>query len=139
MSPVFVTVQIAGSVPEEMAAAARINVESGAQIIDINMGCPAKKVNRKLAGSALLQHPEQVKLILTAVVKAVDVPVTLKIRTGWSRNTVTVVEIAQLAEECGIQALTIHGRTRACLFNETLNTTVFGQLSRKFPFDYREW
>jgi tRNA-dihydrouridine synthase B len=111
------TVQIAGSVPEEMAAAARINVESGAQIIDINMGCPAKKVNRKLAGSALLQYPDQVKLILTAVVKAVDVPVTLKIRTGWEPEHRNCVEIAQLAEECGIQALTIHGRTRACLFN----------------------
>lgn len=111
------TVQIAGSVPEEMAAAARINVESGAQIIDINMGCPAKKVNRKLAGSALLQYPEQVKSILTAVVKAVDVPVTLKIRTGWEPEHRNCVEIAQLAEECGIQALTIHGRTRACLFN----------------------
>lgn len=111
------TVQIAGSVPEEMAAAARINVESGAQIIDINMGCPAKKVNRKLAGSALLQYPDQVKSILTAVVKAVDVPVTLKIRTGWEPEHRNCVEIAQLAEECGIQALTIHGRTRACLFN----------------------
>jgi tRNA-dihydrouridine synthase B len=111
------TVQIAGSVPEEMAAAARINVESGAQIIDINMGCPAKKVNRKLAGSALLQYPDQVKSILTAVVNAVDVPVTLKIRTGWEPEHRNCVEIAQLAEECGIQALTIHGRTRACLFN----------------------
>lgn len=111
------TVQIAGSVPEEMAAAARINVESGGQIIDINMGCPAKKVNRKLAGSALLQYPDQVKSILTAVVNAVDVPVTLKIRTGWEPEHRNCVEIAQLAEECGIQALTIHGRTRACLFN----------------------
>ncbi len=111
------TVQIAGSVPEEMADAARINVESGAQIIDINMGCPAKKVNRKLAGSALLQYPDQVKSILTAVVSAVDVPVTLKIRTGWSPEHRNCVEIAQLAEDCGIQALTIHGRTRACLFN----------------------
>jgi tRNA-dihydrouridine synthase B len=111
------TVQIAGSVPEEMADAARINVESGAQIIDINMGCPAKKVNRKLAGSALLQYPDQVKAILTAVVSAVDVPVTLKIRTGWSPEHRNCVEIAQLAEDCGIQALTIHGRTRACLFN----------------------
>lgn len=111
------TVQIAGSVPEEMVAAARINVESGAQIIDINMGCPAKKVNRKLAGSALLQYPDQVKSILTAVVNAVDVPVTLKIRTGWEPEHRNCVEIAQLAEECGIQALTIHGRTRACLFN----------------------
>ena len=110
------TVQIAGSVPEEMAEAARINVESGAQIIDINMGCPAKKVNRKLAGSALLQYPDLVKSILTAVVNAVDVPVTLKIRTGWDPANRNCVEIAQLAEECGIQALTIHGRTRACLF-----------------------
>ncbi|MDU3170362.1 MAG: tRNA-dihydrouridine synthase [Escherichia coli] len=78
------TVQIAGSDPKEMADAARINVESGAQIIDINMGCPAKKVNRKLAGSALLQYPDVVKSILTEVVNAVDVPVTLKIRTGWA-------------------------------------------------------
>lgn len=110
------TVQIAGSVPEEMAEAARINVDNGAQIIDINMGCPAKKVNRKLAGSALLQYPELVKSILTVVVNAVDVPVTLKIRTGWDPANRNCVEIAQLAEECGIQALTIHGRTRACLF-----------------------
>lgn len=110
------TVQIAGSEPEEMAEAARINVDNGAQIIDINMGCPAKKVNRKLAGSALLQYPDLVKSILTAVVNAVDVPVTLKIRTGWDPANRNCVEIAQLAEECGIQALTIHGRTRACLF-----------------------
>lgn len=100
-----------------MAAAARINVASGAQIIDINMGCPAKKVNRKLAGSALLQYPDLVKRILHAVVDAVDVPVTLKIRTGWAPEHRNCVEIAQLAEDCGIQALTIHGRTRACLFN----------------------
>lgn len=111
------TVQIAGSDPVEMADAARINVESGAQIIDINMGCPAKKVNRKLAGSALLQYPDLVKSILTGVVNAVDVPVTLKIRTGWAPEHRNCVEIAQLAEDCGIQALTIHGRTRACLFN----------------------
>ncbi|MBP2153838.1 tRNA-dihydrouridine synthase B [Erwinia rhapontici] len=111
------TVQIAGCDPEEMAAAARINAVSGAQVIDINMGCPAKKVNRKMAGSALLQHPELVKSILLAVVNAVDVPVTLKIRTGWDSDNRNCVEIAQLAERCGIQALTIHGRTRACLFN----------------------
>lgn len=74
-------------------------------------------MNRKLAGSALLQYPDQVKAILTAVVSAVDVPVTLKIRTGWSPEHRNCVEIAQLAEDCGIQALTIHGRTRACLFN----------------------
>ncbi len=111
------TVQIAGCDPDEMAEAARINVRSGAQIIDINMGCPAKKVNRKMAGSMLLQHPELVRSILSAVVNAVDVPVTLKIRTGWDRENRNCVEIAQLAERCGIQALTIHGRTRACLFN----------------------
>ncbi|KMV72872.1 tRNA-dihydrouridine synthase B [bacteria symbiont BFo1 of Frankliniella occidentalis] len=111
------TVQIAGCDPEEMAAAARINAASGAQVIDINMGCPAKKVNRKMAGSALLQHPELVQSILSAVVNAVDVPVTLKIRTGWDSDNRNCVEIAQLAERCGIQALTIHGRTRACLFN----------------------
>ncbi|MDI3442073.1 tRNA dihydrouridine synthase DusB [Erwinia sp. V90_4] len=111
------TVQIAGCDPEEMAAAARINAASGAQVIDINMGCPAKKVNRKMAGSALLQHPELVQSILSAVVNAVEVPVTLKIRTGWDSDNRNCVEIAQLAERCGIQALTIHGRTRACLFN----------------------
>ena len=111
------TVQIAGSDPKEMADAARINVESGEQIIYINMGCPAKKVNRKLAGSALLQYPDVVKSILTEVVNAVDVPVTLKIRTGWAPEHRNCEEIAQLAEDCGIQALTIHGRTRACLFN----------------------
>ncbi len=110
-------VQIAGCDPEDMAAAARINVENGAQLIDINMGCPAKKVNRKLAGSALLQYPELVGKILNAVVNAVDVPVTLKIRTGWDPDNRNCVEIAQLAERSGIQAITIHGRTRHCLFN----------------------
>ncbi|WP_315711157.1 tRNA dihydrouridine synthase DusB [Brenneria uluponensis] len=110
-------VQIAGCDPQEMASAARINAENGAQIIDINMGCPAKKVNRKMAGSALLQYPDLVKQILNAVVKAVDVPVTLKIRTGWAPEHRNCVEIAKLAEDCGIQALTIHGRTRVCLFN----------------------
>ncbi|WP_420842905.1 tRNA dihydrouridine synthase DusB [Erwinia mallotivora] len=111
------TVQIAGCDPKEMANAARLNASSGAQVIDINMGCPAKKVNRKMAGSALLQYPELVKSILSTVVNAVDVPVTLKIRTGWNMDNRNCVDIAQLAERCGIQALTIHGRTRACLFN----------------------
>jgi tRNA-dihydrouridine synthase B len=110
-------VQIAGNDPAEMAAAAKINVESGAQLIDINMGCPAKKINRKLAGSALLQYPTLVEHILRAVVNAVDVPVTLKIRTGWTPENRNCLEIAQLAERCGVQALTIHGRTRSCLFN----------------------
>lgn len=109
-------VQILGCEPDDMAKAAQINVERGAQIIDINMGCPAKKVNRKMAGSALLQYPELVKRILNAVVNAVDVPVTLKIRTGWDKQHRNCVEIAQIAEQAGIQALTIHGRTKACLF-----------------------
>ncbi|SPZ45652.1 Probable tRNA-dihydrouridine synthase [Plesiomonas shigelloides] len=111
------SVQIAGSDPDDMAGAAKANVQYGAQIIDINMGCPAKKINRKLAGSALLQHPELVERILKAVVNAVDVPVTLKIRTGWDTDNRNCVQIAQIAEQCGIQALAIHGRTRACLFN----------------------
>ncbi|MFR2697386.1 MAG: tRNA dihydrouridine synthase DusB, partial [Proteus mirabilis] len=110
------SVQIAGSDPVDMATAAKINVEGGAQIIDINMGCPAKKVNKKLAGSALLRYPDLVAEILSAVVNAVDVPVTLKIRTGWSPDERNCVEIAKLAEDCGIAALTIHGRTRECLF-----------------------
>lgn len=111
------SVQIAGSDPEEMATAARVNVESGAQIIDINMGCPAKKVNKKLAGSALLQYPKLVESILTAVVNAVEVPVTLKIRTGWDIDNRNCLEIANIAEACGVKALSIHGRTKACLFN----------------------
>lgn len=109
-------VQIAGANPLEMARAAVVNTAYGAQIIDINMGCPAKKVNRKLAGSALLQFPDLVEKILKEVVNAVDVPVTLKIRTGWDKANQNCVQIAQIAEQSGIQALTIHGRTRACLF-----------------------
>lgn len=110
-------VQIVGSDPLEMAQAAQINEQYGADLIDINMGCPAKKVNRKLAGSALLQYPELVGEILHTVVKAVSVPVTLKIRTGWNKDNQNCVEIAKIAEKAGIKALTIHGRTRACLFN----------------------
>lgn len=110
------SVQILGCDPELMAQAARLNVAADAQIIDINMGCPAKKVNKKFAGSALLQDPALVRDILQAVVAAVDVPVTLKIRTGWDPDHRNGVEIAQLAEQAGIQALTVHGRTRACLF-----------------------
>ncbi len=110
------SVQIAGSDPQLMAEAAQFNVESGAQIIDINMGCPAKKVNKKLAGSALLKHPELVEQILKAVVDAVDVPVTLKTRTGWDTEHKNCVEIAKIAEDCGIQALALHGRTRTCMY-----------------------
>src|SRR5690554_3155459 len=110
------SVQIAGSDPELMALAAQHNVAEGAQIIDINMGCPAKKVNKKLAGSALLQEPELVQRILQSVVAAVDVPVTLKIRTGWAPEHRNGVEIAKIAEQAGIQALAVHGRTRACMY-----------------------
>ncbi|SDB48764.1 tRNA-U20-dihydrouridine synthase [Pseudidiomarina indica] len=109
-------VQIAGSEPELMAAAAQFQVELGAQIVDINMGCPAKKVNKKLAGSALLQYPDLVSEIISAVVAAVDVPVTLKIRTGWEPEHRNGVEIARLAEQLGIQSLAVHGRTRACMY-----------------------
>ncbi len=110
------SVQIAGSEPLAMANAARLTVQLGAQIVDINMGCPAKKVNKKKAGSALLPHPELVKAILESVVDAVDVPVTLKIRTGWDPENRNGLEIAQIAEQSGIQALSVHGRTRQCLF-----------------------
>lgn len=110
-------VQIVGSEPEWMADAARRSVSEGAQIVDINMGCPAKKINRRLAGSALLQDPALVREILQTVVAAVDVPVTLKIRTGWDTEHRNGLEIAEIAESCGVQALTVHGRTRACLFN----------------------
>jgi len=107
------SVQIAGADPAMMAEAAKYNVANGAQIIDINMGCPAKKVCNVMAGSALLQDEPLVARILNAVVKAVDVPVTLKIRTGWDRSHKNGVAVARLAEDCGVQALAVHGRTRA--------------------------
>jgi tRNA-dihydrouridine synthase B len=110
------SVQIAGSEPAAMAAAARWNVARGAQIIDINMGCPAKKVCRKAAGSALLADEPLVAAILSAVVQAVDVPVTLKIRTGSAPGQRNGVAIARIAEDAGISALAVHGRTRACAF-----------------------
>lgn len=109
-------VQIMGVEPEMMAQAAKFNVDNGAQIIDINMGCPAKKVCNVMAGSALLQNEPLVKDILEAVVSAVSVPVTLKIRTGWDKENVNAINIAQLAEQSGIQALAVHGRTRACAY-----------------------
>lgn len=109
-------VQIAGAEPAMMAEAAQLNVAEGAQVIDINMGCPAKKVLKRSAGSALLQYPQLVHDILTAVVSAVDVPVTLKIRTGWDPDNRNGVDIARLAEDCGIASLAVHGRTRACAF-----------------------
>jgi len=109
-------VQIAGFDPSMMAEAARRNVDAGAQIIDINMGCPAKKVCNRLAGSALLQDEELVAQILHSVVRAVEVPVTLKTRTGWDRDHKNGLHIARIAEDNGIQALAIHGRTRADLY-----------------------
>lgn len=110
-------VQIAGADPDMMADAARRCAQMGAQIIDINMGCPAKKVCKKAAGSALLREPELVESILRAVTAAVSVPVSLKIRTGWSPEHRNGVAIARLAEDCGIASLAVHGRTRACRFN----------------------
>lgn len=110
------SVQIAGGDPEMLAEAARANVALGAQIIDINMGCPAKKVCNKAAGSALMKDEALVARILDAVVKAVDVPVTLKIRTGWDRDNKNGIAVARIAEESGIQALAVHGRTRADLY-----------------------
>ena len=111
-----ISVQIAGSDPTAMAEAARHNAELGAQIIDINMGCPAKKVCNVAAGSALLQNEPLVGRILDAVVAAVDIPVTLKIRTGWNPQNRNAVRVAQIAQSAGIKALSIHGRTRACAF-----------------------
>jgi len=111
-----ISVQIAGSDPAQMAHAAQANVALGAQIIDINMGCPAKKVLKKAAGSALLKDPQLVKDILMAVVTAVDVPVTLKIRTGWNTDQRNGLDIALIAQDAGIKALAVHGRTRACGF-----------------------
>ncbi|WP_422121151.1 tRNA dihydrouridine synthase DusB [Neptunicella marina] len=110
------SVQIAGADPDLMAEAAQFNVKNGAQIVDINMGCPAKKVNKKLAGSALLQYPKLVEEIIQAVVNAVDVPVTLKIRTGWDPDNKNGVDIAEIAQRNGIQSLAVHGRTRACMY-----------------------
>ena len=108
------SVQIMGADPQMMADAARYNADNGAQIIDINMGCPAKKVCNVAAGSALLQNESLVGKILDAVVGAVDIPVTLKIRTGWDTDNRNGVKIAHIAESAGIQALAVHGRTRAC-------------------------
>lgn len=110
------SVQILGTDPQQMADAARFNQQRGAQVIDINMGCPAKKVCSVAAGSALLRNETLVQQILDAVVNAVEIPVTLKIRTGWDKNNKNAVKIAQISENCGISALTIHGRTRACKF-----------------------
>jgi tRNA-dihydrouridine synthase B len=110
-------VQLAGADPAALAEAARLNVDQGAQIIDLNMGCPAKKVCGKLCGSALLKDESLVARILETVVGAVSVPVTLKIRTGWDHEHRNGVSIARIAESCGIQALAVHGRTRADFYD----------------------
>jgi len=111
-----ISVQIVGADPHMLAQAAQYNVDHGAQIIDINMGCPAKKICNVMAGSALLQNEPLVAQLLEAVVGAVNVPVTLKIRTGWDKQNRNAIRIARIAEASGIQALAIHGRTRACAY-----------------------
>ena len=121
-------VQIAGSDPAKMALAAALCVQRGAQIIDINMGCPAKKVCKQLAGSALLQDPQLVDRILAAVVDRVDVPVTLKIRTGWDTENRNGPEIAQIAQANGIRAIAVHGRTRACRYKGDAEYATIAQI-----------
>lgn len=123
-------VQIVGSEPQMLAQAAEYNVSKGAEIIDINMGCPAKKVCKKAAGSALLRDPALVSEILNAVVNAVDVPVTLKIRTGWDAQNKNGVEIAKIAEQMGIQSLAVHGRTRACRFKGEVEYDTIAQIKQ---------
>ena len=110
------SVQIVGADPEKLAMAAKINADEGADIIDINMGCPAKKVCNTLSGSALMRDEPLVERILTSVVKAVDIPVTLKIRTGWDKSSRNGPIIAKMAQDAGIQALAVHGRTRCCMY-----------------------
>ncbi len=116
LDAVPVAVQIAGSEPDQFAIAAQACVERGAQIIDINMGCPARKVCKKLAGSALLKDERLVRDILTTVVASVDVPVTLKMRTGWDPEHRNAATIARIAEDAGVKSLALHGRTRACRY-----------------------
>ena len=125
-----IIVQIAGGIPKLMADAAAYNVHHGAQIIDINMGCPAKKVCKVDAGSSLLKNTALVSAILESVVKSVSVPVTLKIRTGWSRENRNALEVARIAEDCGIQALTVHGRTREDKFLGTAEYETIRQIKQ---------
>ena len=125
-----ISVQIAGADPQMLADAARLNVDQGAEIIDINMGCPAKKVCNAAAGSALLSDESLVAKILEAVVGAVDVPVTLKIRTGPSPDRRNALRIARIAESAGVQALAIHGRTRACMFEGRAEYETIAEVKR---------
>ena len=124
-------VQIAGAVPKQMAEAAVFNVQQGAEIIDINMGCPAKKVCNLMAGSALLRDEPLVADILESVVNAVSIPVTLKIRTGWNKENRNALNIAKIAESSGIQALTVHGRTRACAFTGVAEHETAGEIKAR--------
>jgi tRNA-dihydrouridine synthase B len=125
-----ISVQIAGADPAMMADAARYNVDRGAQIIDINMGCPAKKVCNTMAGSALLKDEPLVSSILEAVVKAVDVPVTLKFRTGWDLLNKNALRVAKIAEDSGVRLLSLHGRTRACGFSGSAEYDTIRELKR---------
>jgi tRNA-dihydrouridine synthase B len=126
-----IAVQIAGADPEMMAEAARYNVAQGAQIIDINMGCPAKKVCNTLAGSALLKDELLVGRILEAVVNAVGVPVTLKFRTGWDPAHKNAINVTRIAEESGVQLLSLHGRTRACGFSGRAEYDTIREVKRR--------
>ncbi len=123
-------VQIAGSDPQQLAESAQRNAALGAQLIDINMGCPAKKVCNKQAGSALMKDERLVSEILHAVVAAVDIPVTLKIRTGWDQRNRNALNIAKLAEQAGIAALAVHGRTRADRFNGQAEYDTIAQIKQ---------
>lgn len=125
-----ISAQIAGSEPAKLAEAARYQVANGAQIVDINMGCPAKKVCRKLAGSALLQDEDLVARILDAVVAAVDVPVTLKTRLGYAEGAENILRVAQRAEQAGIAALAIHGRTREQMYKGVARYELIAQVKQ---------
>jgi tRNA-dihydrouridine synthase B len=122
------TVQIAGADPKIMAVAAKFNMDNGAEIIDINMGCPAKKVCNVMAGSALLRDEKLVGMILNEVVRAVDIPVTLKIRTGWDKQHRNGTKIAMIAEDSGIKALAVHGRTRRCGYSGVAEYDTIGKI-----------
>ncbi|MDF1642580.1 MAG: tRNA dihydrouridine synthase DusB [Pseudomonadales bacterium] len=125
------SIQIVGNDPELMAQAAKLNAQQGAQIIDINMGCPAKKVCKKAAGSALMRDEKLIAEILDAVVKAVNIPVTLKTRTGWTEDKKNALSIAKIAEDCGIQAIAIHGRTGASRFTGTAEYDTVAEVKSK--------
>jgi len=128
-----ISVQIAGTEPEQMADFARYNVEHGAEIIDINMGCPAKKVCKAWAGSALMRDEALVEAILRAVVGAVDIPVTLKIRTGWAADRRNAPVIGRIAEDAGIAALAVHGRTRDQKYQGTAEYDTIAEIKQSHP------